>query len=301
MSSNKSAIIALALASIIWGATAPIMKLTLAVVPVFTLAFLRFGTASLLLLPFVLKKLAIKEKDWPLVIAAAILGVTLNISFFFLGLKNAPSINAPIIASSGPIILILGSIFFLHEKPKKKVLLGTFISLIGVLIIIARPLFEAGFDLTAVIGNFYFVIATIAAVIHTLLAKELSSRYSALVISFWSFLIGSLSFFPLFWQETYSHGPIILDIRGITGLVFGIFLSSTLAYSIYHWAIKQISASEVGVFTYIDPVVATVIALPLLKEVITPLFILGSFFVFSGIFVAEGRIHYHPFHHLRNR
>jgi drug/metabolite transporter (DMT)-like permease len=89
-----------------------------------------------------------------------------------------------------------------------------------------------------------------------------------------------------------------LDTRSVTGLLFGIILSSTLAYTLYQWSVKRLQASEVGIFTYIDPVIATIIAIPLLGEVVTPLFILGSLFVFAGIFVAEGRIQYHPFHKL---
>lgn len=196
-------------------------------------------------------------------------------------------------------MLILASIFFLKEHPRPKTVLGTFISLFGVIIIIGRPLLE-GFDGTAVTGNIFFLLATVGAVCHTLIAKNLSRRYGALTITFWSFTMGSATFFPLFLRDTliYSGMPP-LDLRGITGLVFGTVLSSTLAYTLYQWAIEKIDASEVGVFAYIDPVIATIIAIPLLGEVITPLFILGSFFVFLGIFVAEGRLHWHPFHHLR--
>jgi drug/metabolite transporter (DMT)-like permease len=209
----------------------------------------------------------------------------INITFFFLGLKIAPSINAPIIASSGPIILILSSIFFLKEHPRRKTIIGTLVSLIGVFIIIARPLFEEGFDFSAVTGNLFFLFATIGAVGHTIIYKEIASKYSALVLTFWSFILGSLTFFPLFvWEMIASSGFASLDIRGVTGLVFGILLSSTFAYSIWAWAMKNIDASEAGLFTYIDPVVATIIAIPLLGEVVTPLFILGSFFVFAGIF-----------------
>lgn len=302
LSKKQVAVLALIIANIIWGAASPIFKWSLTNIPLFTLAYLRFFGASILLLPLIFKKdLRIEKKDWVHLIGLSLAGITANITFFFFGLKNAPAINAPIIASTGPIFLILSSIVFLHEKPKVKTIIGTLISLVGVVVIIGRPLLENGFSLSSVAGNLAFVVATLGAVIDVILLKEIAHKYKPIVITWWSFMIGSFSFFPLFVNDALNQNWLAtLDIRGITGLVFGIILSSALAYGLFTWAVGEIAASEVGLFTYIDPVIATVIAIPLLGEVVTPLFIIGAFFVFAGIFVAEGRIHYHPFHKLHS-
>ncbi|MEK7166464.1 MAG: DMT family transporter [Patescibacteria group bacterium] len=299
LKSKQAAILALIIANLIWGAASPIFKWSLESISLFTLAYLRFFGASILLLPLVIKRdLTIQRPDWLKLVLLTASGITINITFFFLGLKHAPSINAPIIASSGPIILIIASIFFLKERPKPKMLLGTLISLLGVLVIIARPLLEEGFDISAVLGNLFFLLATVGAVAHTIHAKDLARRYSALTLTFWSFLLGAVSFFPFFLKETISVGLPVIDERSVTGLLFGIILSSTLAYTLYQWSVKRLEAAEVGIFTYIDPVIATIIAIPLLGEIVTPLFILGSLFVFAGIFVAEGHLPWHPIHQL---
>lgn len=307
---QQAAVLLLIIANTIWGAASPIFKWALQNIPLFPLAYLRFLGASLLLLPLALRyDLRIARKDWLRLIGLTVCGITVNITFFFLGLQIAPSINAPIIASAGPVFLLLSSMVFLHEKPKRKTCLGTLISLFGVLTIIGRPLLEQGFSFSAdkagyaaMLGNLFFVLATLGAVGHTIISKEILRRYSAVSITFWSFLLGSLTFFPAFVIESLEHNWVAtLDVRGITGLVFGIILSSTLAYLIYEWAVGKIAASEIGVFTYIDPVMATLIAIPLLGETITPFFLLGAILVFAGIFISEGRLHYHPFHKLRVR
>lgn len=298
---KQLAVLALITANIIWGAASPIFKWSLVNVPIFVMAYLRFFGALLLLIPFVWKTdLKIHRHDWLPIIGIAFFGITVNITFFFLGLKNAPSVNAPIIASSGPIFLIFFSCVFLKEKLKTKTLIGTLISLFGVIVIVSRSLFEQGFAWSTTIGNLFFVLATLGAVAHTIFSKEMLHKYSPFAITFWSFVIGALTFFPLFFiQMQSSSWQNIFVGKGLVGLLFGIILSSTLAYFLYEWGVEKIHASEVGVFTYIDPVIAAVIAIPLLGEVITPLFILGSCLVFVGIFISEGRIHYHPFHKLR--
>ncbi len=300
MSSNnrRKAIFALILANTIWGAASPIFKLALQNIPPFTLAYIRFFGASLILFPFTYKNLSVDRKDWSKLILLSIMGITINISFFFWGLEKAPSINAPIIASSGPIFIYLFSIFILHEKAHPKILIGILLSLIGVLIFVGQPILNKGID-GSLVGNIFFVIAALGAVGHALISKKILTKYRSLTITFWSFIIGSITFLPFFVKEMVNLHPLLtLDYRGWVGITFGVLLSSALGYSLFEWGIEQIETQEVGIFTYIDPLVATLIALPLLGEAITPIFLIGSILIFAGIAIAEGRLHWHPLHKL---
>ncbi|MDP3955344.1 MAG: DMT family transporter [bacterium] len=301
MPKHQKAIIALIIANIIWGAASPIFKWSLTNVEPFTLAFLRFAFAAILLYPLAKHSLYVAKKDWVKLLILSLAGITFNISFFFFGLKLAPSINAPIIATAGPIFLLICCLFFLKEKLRPKIAIGTAIGFLGVLFIILRPIFENGFNL-AVLGNLFFVLATAGAVIHTVFLKKLAPRYHPLTIAFWSFFIGSVSFLPFFYFEVQKVGFLPnLELPGLFGILFGIFLCSALAYYLYDWAIKQLYAQEVGVFAYLDPIIAIIIAIPLLGEIPTPTYLLGALFVFAGIFIAQGRIPYHPFGLFKSR
>ena len=299
MTARKKAILALITANIIWGAASPIFKWSLENITPFTLAFLRFFGASLLVYPFVAHRLFIHRQDWIKVLLLSVLGITINITFFFFGLKYSLAINAPIISSSAPLFLYLASIFYLHEKPHKRVLHGMLIGLFGVLIIIIKPVFEKGLD-GSVLGNLFFCLAMFSAIGHAIISKDVLKRNSSIVVTFWSFLIGSITFFPLFVYEQATYQPLAsLDIRGMVGIVYGILFSSALAYTLFEWGLEKIDTQEVGLFNYVDPLVATIIAIPLLGEKVTGLFLFGSMLVFIGIFIAERRIHYHPLHKLR--
>lgn len=295
---HNQAIVALTIANIIWGAASPIFKLALENISPFTLAFFRFFGATFLLLPFAIQNLKIEKRDWGKIILLSFFGITINITFFFLGLKLAPSVNAPIILSSGPVFLYLFSLVILKEKFHPKLLVGTLISLIGVLLIVGQPILTGKLD-GEFVGNIFFLLAMFGSVGHTIVSKEILSEYNALTVTFWSFLIGSLTFLPFFIFEAKAFSPFAtLDSRGAVGLVFGIFLSSALAYFLFEWAVKKLEAQEVGIFTYIDPIIAVIIAIPLLGETITPLFIIGSILIFIGIFLAEGHLPWHPLHKL---
>jgi drug/metabolite transporter (DMT)-like permease len=298
MGLHKKSILFLIIANIIWGFSFPLYKLSLTNVPPFTFVFLRFFLAAIILFPFAYKHLRIEKSDFKNIFFRSLIGITIAITLVIFGLKYSSSINAPIILSSQPVILIIGAYFFLKEKIKIKLALGTFVSLIGVLTIVLLPVLEKGLD-GSVTGNLFFVLASIAAVIDVLLMKKLLNKYSAMTITFWSFLIGSLPLLPFVFME-YAQTQWIthLDLTGAFGILYACVLATALGHLIYNYGMKYILASEVGIFTYVDPIATIILAVPLLHEAISLPYLIGAFLVFMGIFIAEERIHYHPIQRL---
>ena len=92
-----------------------------------------------------------------------------------------------------------------------------------------------------------------------------------------------------------------LATPGLVGVLFGVFLCSAVGYYLYFYGLSHITAQETGLFTYIDPVAAIIIAGPLLHEYPTLIFFAGSALIFGGIYFAEGRFPYHPLMMLRGK
>lgn len=298
LSHTKKAILALILANILWGATPPIMKWSLTNVHTFTLAFLRYFIPMVILAFFLRKRIAIRLQDAPLLVIASLFGITFNIAFYFIGIHYTESINVNIIASGGPIFLLLGSMFFLKERPVKKVLLGNLLGLGGVLIIILEPLLQKGAD-GSLYGNFLLLLSALSAVINTIMIRDLARKYHPLTLTFWTFFIGAMSFYPLFIQETAQYGFLPgIQMQGIIGILYGSFFPSLFAWLLFYYALKYALASDTSVFMYIDPIASLIVAIPLLHEYPSALFFVGSFLVFFGIYIAEGRLHWHPIHWL---
>ena len=301
---NMNPIIALVIANIIWGAASPIFKFSLENIPPFTLAFIRFFFAAFLFLPFmILRKRTVTRKQLFEICLGAFFGITINISFFFLALPKTNSINAPMIASAQPIFLFILSVIFLKETIHRKVLLGILISFIGVLVIIISPIFlNHGTTIlqkeAALEGNIFLVIATIGSVLQTIITKKVMKDVNHFVVSYFSFLFGALTFIPFMIPEFQKWSFSQLNVNGWVGIIFGVFFSSALAYGLFMYGLSKIHAQEVGIFSYIDPVIAVLLAIPLLGEYPTPIFFVGSLCIFIGIVVAEGRLHWHPLHRL---
>jgi len=307
MTSVQKGIIALIIANVIWGFASPIFKWSLTNVPPYTLAFWRFFLASIFLGVFLIvtKQFAVptlNKKHWFKLFFYSLTGITGNIIFFFLGLQRTLSINAPVIASAQPLMIFLVAPFALGETVSKKKIIGMVVGTLGIAAIVLEPIYYNGLD-GNFIGNLFLVLATAFAVLATLTGRKLFHDQNPLVLMFWAFVIGGLSFLPFATYE-YGSNPLLyqqLDIKGLIGIFYGSVFSSAVAYTCFAYGLSKITASEASIFTYIDPIAGTMLAFFMLHEPITIPFIIGALLIFGGIFIAEHRIHYHPFHKLQTR
>ena len=100
-------VLALIITNVIWGAASPIFKFALENIPPFTLAFIRFFFAALLVSPLaIMHRQKTTGTQLLEICLGAFFGISINIAFFFLALPKTNSINAPIIASAQPIFLL---------------------------------------------------------------------------------------------------------------------------------------------------------------------------------------------------
>ncbi len=293
------AVLALILANLIWGASFPILKLSLENIPPLSLAFIRFLIASIILYPIVHKNTAYSDLKNKWLWVYAICGITINIMFFFLALQRTTALDSTIIASSGPVMILVGSAIYLRERVKPAAVIGTIISLAGVLLIIIQPALEKA-PSSQVLGNLLMILATIGAAVSTLAGRKFLTAANAIPMTFWSTVIATFTFLPFLILD-FNNNPLWfsqLDHRGWIGIGYASILSTVVAYTAYDWALSKLSAYRTSVFTYIDPVASIVIAVPLLGEKITIPFVIGSILVFLGILIAERRLHWHPLHKL---
>lgn len=296
-------VLALIITNVIWGGASPIFKFALLNIPPFTLAFIRFFFAGLIFLPWAVKKWQrLTIRQWIEILLVGFFGITINISFFFLGLQKTESINVPVIASSAPIFIYIGSLIFLKERPKLKVGVGMLVALLGVLVIIFSPVFLGREKWVAgeIEGNFFILLATLGLVFQTIIGRDVLRKINFVQVSAITFLTASFTFLPFAQKELLTWNFSYLNINGLVGIIYGVFFSSAAAYSLFYYGVSKIKAQEVGLFTYIDPLAAVLIAIPLLHEYPTVYYFLGSILVFGGIYFAEGRLHWHPFHKIKN-
>lgn len=296
MSHKNLAILAVIVSTTIWGANATVMKYTLDFVPPFSLGFVRFFGASLILFPFIYKKAKIKDFS-PTVIVTGLIGITGTLSLYFLGLRLTTALNAGIITSLSPLLTLIGAHILLSERTKRNVLFGASLGLLGIGIIIGKD-FTHGVTLSPV-GDFLILLSIFGSVFYSIFSKKISKDFNPMLTTFYVLAVGGLGFIPgTIWE--WQINPTWVESvpkAALIGILFAIFFSSFIAHTFWQWGLSKMDATKIGVFNYLEPIVTTITAVVILSEKITLPFVTGAFFIFAGLLVAEVHRHHHPQHH----
>lgn len=304
-------ILALILSHVIWGGNFIVAKVTLQEFPTYTLAFLRFALASLLLAPFFLaethgssgKKVKIDKKDLPKLVGIGILIITLNISFFFVGIKQTSAISASALTLIIPLFSVLLGWWFLKEKVYTINLLGVSIGLIGALIIIGvHQIILGTFESKYIIGNLFIILASVSFVVGAMFSRQLLKKYPSMIITAIAFLVGVITFFPPAVGEYLANPgwPYQITALGLVGLVYMTLLSSICSYFLFEWGLAKTSLIRADLFQYIEPVVAATLAVLILGERISFSFVIGAVLIILGVYWGTlGKEGHH--HHKQHR
>lgn len=292
----------------IWGINFVAAKLTLQEIPPMSLAFLRFALALTLLLPFIIlekDKFKIKKEDLPKLFIIGVLMVGLNIAFFFEGLIRTTATSASILTMTIPVLSVLLGWWFLKEKVYTANLVGIFLGLLGAILVVGLPLIALGlqFISQALIGNFLIILASTSWVIGAIISKGMLKKYSTLTITTIMFLVGMLVFFIPALNEYLKNPTWYQQVTylGLSGLIFIAAASSVSAYFLFELGLSKLGIIKADLFQYVEPVIATALAVLILGEGLRFSFIIGAVLIGLGVYWAtlakEGHKHHKAHRH----
>ncbi len=222
------------------------------------------------------------------VMGLALLGITLNQTFFIAGLARTSSSNAALLAATIPVIT--AALAWLFERARLRVAtwLGFFVSFVGVAILVgADRVREARGDL----GAMLIVANCICFAAYLVLGRELTRRVGSLVVTARCFAWGSLFAAP------FALPALLADVphwspRGVLLVAYMVLVPTTLTYFLNAWALMRTAASTVTAGIYAQPVLAALLAWLQLGVAPERRFFAAMPFLFLGLGLvlwAEGR------------
>ncbi|HRA41901.1 MAG TPA: DMT family transporter [Pyrinomonadaceae bacterium] len=290
MSSNKrlSAIILLIVAMIIWGSAFAVTKAALEEVPPVLFALLRYVTASILLIVFVILsgKLAKipRPVPWVAIVLMGSSGVFLYTIAYNVSLVYTSASQGAMVQSFIPAVTTLFAAAFLRESLSRIRLIGIGISILGIFLI----MFFAEADVDApnsFLGNVMMLLSVILWAGYTLFAKRLA-KFDPLVITAGATIVGTALLIPAALFELGNKGFPTISATGWTGVIYLGLFSSAVAMLLYNRSLQYLSAGETANFLNLMPVVAVLVAVVFLGESPTFKQITGGVLVLFGVWVS---------------
>jgi drug/metabolite transporter (DMT)-like permease len=276
----------------IWSLSFVIVKNATQEVPPVILSTMRAIGSAIVMLPIAwwdARRHPHKRWDWrdaPKLFLAASLGITLNQLLYMVGLSRTSVAHASIVMALNPATVYALALLMGLEQPAIRRFLGMAIALGGIAVL---QLAKSGDSVATVGGDLLVFIGSSGFAGYTVLGKSLTHKYGTIYVTAISFVVGAVSLLPV----AYFSGQRI-ELASISGaawlsLVYLIVMHSVLCYLIFYYLLTHSSASRVSLFSYVQPVLASLFAWVLLAEPITAPIVGGGLLVGAGVWLAERR------------
>lgn len=249
------------------GSYVGLSKILVLVLPIFLLAWLRFGIAAVAMAGWVRRqpgetKLSPHDR-WMLFLESFFGNFLFSVCMLF-GIARTSALAAGVIMAAIPAVVAVLSWLLLKERITLRVGAGIACAVGGIALVSFGK--HASGDLGSVVGNLLLLGAVTCEAIYVVIGKKLTGNVSPKRISALINLWGLLLVTPLgLWQAlSFDFGSVSAGHWWL--LVFYSLAASMVTVWLWMTGLKHVPASQAGVFTVMLPVAAAAVGVVFLGE-----------------------------------
>lgn len=216
-------------------------------------------------------------------------GVVINQMCFALGLNHTAVSHGAVIIGMAPVYTLALAVIFRIEKATWRKFTGIAMAFAGIAVLAA----ENGMTTRSpsLEGDAVMMTGAIGFAIYSVLGKRVAARYDALTMTAFNHFAGAIVVLPIVLYQ--AHG-LLIDARwrripwqSWTSVIYMAVFSSAVAYVLYFWLLKYLQASQLAAFTYLLPVIATILGIVWLGERGSLMQLVGGVLALAGVYWIE--------------
>lgn len=252
------------------------------------LVLLRISGACALfwILSLFTKKESLAIADLKKLALLAVFGVFLNQVFFIYGLSLTKPINSAIIMISNPIMVILFTLIVFKERITFLKIGGLGLGIVGaVTLLLFKGNLEFGSE--TLLGDVMTLINATSWAVFVVMAKPYMQKYHTVTVMKWIFLFGLIYMIPFGISDLQTVQFTAWTPDVYWAVAFVVVATTFLAYLLNTFALKDLSPSVVSMYIYMQPFLATLFAVFLGKDTLTPTKVLSAVFIIIGVYLVS--------------
>ncbi|HMR93153.1 MAG TPA: DMT family transporter [Chitinophagaceae bacterium] len=277
---------------IIWSGNFVVARSVIRQISPVTLAFFRWATASVIILPFAWQYC---RRDWPAIrqsatylLLTALFGITLFNTFIYAGGHYTTAINLALVGTTAsPIIALVLARIFLKEKIGWFKLTGLILCIAGVLFLLSQGSWDRLRHFHFTTGDKWVLLGALCFAIYTVLVRKKPKAISGVSFVCVLFCMGTLLLLPAYLWEAQHAAPVVWDTDLALIILYLGLGASVICYLCWNIAIRHLGAGRTALFGNLIPIFSSAEAALLLGEKFTWLHVVSMVLVFSGILIAN--------------
>ncbi len=264
---------AVILANVIFGLGVPVTKLLLDewVSPMGYMFTRCLGAAVIFwIISLFMPKEPVQRKDLLIIMLGGLLGFVVSQTLTAWALVYTTPVYFSLIATLTPVATMLMAAVFLKETLNGKKTIGVLIGIAGALLMVFMG-WQGGSGTNDVLGIFLTILSLLTWVIYLLITRNVSQKYSAVTQMKWIFLISTLAVLP-FAAPEWGQQKLFSAAwawTGVAEMAFIVLFATVMGYFAIPFAMRYLPATTVSIYTNLQPVVASLVAIYIGQDVLT--------------------------------
>lgn len=226
----------------------------------------------------------VSHRDYGILFLCGMTGIAANQLLFIKGLSLTTPINASLLITTTPILVFLISALVFKERITTWKAIGLLLGASGTVLLLAGKNFS--FTSETLPGDLILLLSTLFFGTYLILVKPLTARYKALTITKWAFLFALIPVVPVslpqLWEVDWNTFPVSI----VLALSFVILGATFFAYLINNWTLQHVSPAVVGIYIYLQPLLASLIAIGLGKDALSLDKVLLGLMILAGVYLV---------------
>lgn len=253
----------------------------------FGFIFIRVLFTALLffIISIFIKEKKVDREDFPRLFFCALFGVAINQLLFFKGLDLTNPINASLMMTTNPIMVLVAAGILIREKITVRKVSGIVVGITGACLLL---LWGKSFSWShaSVLGDSMVLINSLSFGIFLIMVKPLMQKYHTLTVMKWVFLFGSILVFPFGFSEFKLIQWSSFDTSIWLSVTYVVIATTSLAYMLNTFALKNLSPSSVSIYIYLQPLFATFFAIMLGQDQLQAIHVFSAVLIFAGVYLV---------------
>jgi O-acetylserine/cysteine efflux transporter len=294
---------------VIWAVNFIAAKIGLRYFPPLTMASFRVCAAGVVMVPFYLclkglrlsafaraaadRQQGFSRRDAWRFLYLGFFGVSVNQFCFTLGLHYTSVSHSAVIVGMGPIYTLILAVLLRLERATWHKAVGMAIAFTGIAVLASENGISARSP--SLLGDAITMTGSLGFAMYAVLGKRVAGEYDALTMTAFNHFAGALIVLPLALHQAWMLGAAgnwrAVPWQGWTAILYMALFGSAVAYVLYYWLLRYLEASQLSAFTYLLPVLASILGILALGEQGSWRQVLGGALALGGVYWTEsGRV-----------
>ena len=276
-------------ANVMWGLMSPVAKIVFASGLIAPIVMVDFRVSGAALLFWITSLFSPREhvplKDILRLFGAGMLGVLFNQGCFIIGVNLTSPGEASLVTTTMPMWVMLLAWVFLKEPITAKKAGGIILGAAGAIILITGSASKVTGSNPA-LGDVIVMCAQLSYALYLTLYRNFIKKYSLVTLMKWMFLSASIVAVPgtVKWLAETDWSAISGAVW--SGIAYVVVCGTFIAYICIMIGQKRLRPTVVGMYNYVQPIVATIVGIILGLDHFTMLKMLAIILIFSGVWLV---------------